>query len=96
MYIDIKLDESSVVNNPSKRRRHCTIYALKGQSSALIFQVECKNLFVIGPSLGLPNIFDFGLVYTKIFIFENGLPGESKLPMLFTAGSQNSPSRLIR
>ena len=51
--------------------------------------------------LGVPNIFDFGLVFAEIFLFENRLPGivyygESKLPMWFTAGSRNSLSRLLR
>jgi len=64
---------------------------LKGQSSEPIFWVECKNLFVIGPILGTPNIFDFGLIFAEIFVFKNRLPGivyyaESKLPKLFIRG----------
>jgi len=72
---------------------------LKGQSSEPIFWVECKNLLVIGPILGAPNIFDFGLIFAEIFVFENGLSGivyyeESMLCILFTTQSGNSPSRL--
>ena len=74
---------------------------LKGQSSELIFWVECKNLFVIGPVLGTPNIFDFGLIFEEIFVFENWLLGivyygESMLCVLFTTQSQNSLSHLLR
>jgi len=74
---------------------------LKGQSSELIFWVECKNVFVIGPILGTPNIFDFGLVFAEIFVFENRLLGivyygELMLCVLFTTQSQNSPSCLLR
>jgi len=43
----------------------------------------------------MPKDFDYGLVFAEIFILENLLPvivyhGESKLPALFAAGSQNS------
>jgi len=74
---------------------------LKGQSSEPIFWVECKNLFGIGSVLGTPNIFDFGLVFAEIFVFENRLPGivyyrESMLCVLFTRQSRNSPSCLLQ
>jgi len=65
---------------------------LKGQSREPIFWVECKNLLVIGLVLGTPNIFNFGLVFAEIFIFENQLPGivyygESMLCEPFTTQS---------
>ena len=46
----------------------------------------------MGPYLGVPNIFDFGMVFEEIFIFKNRLPRivyyvESKLPVSFTVGS---------
>jgi len=55
----------------------------------------------MGLLLGIHNIFDFGLVFLEIFVFKNRLPGivyykESKLSVSFTAGSQNSPSCLLR
>ena len=74
---------------------------LKGQSSEPIFWVEYKNWSVIGPFLDIPNIFDFGLVFAEIFVFENRLPaivyyGELMLFVSFITQSRNSPSRLLR
>ena len=71
------------------------ILFFKGTVQRTDFWVELKNLLVIGPLLGVPKIFDFGLVFAEMFAFKNLLPGivyyrESKLPVLFTAGSQNS------
>jgi len=78
---------------------HAT-FSLKGQSSEQIFWAECKNLFVIGPVLGSPNIFDFGLLFEEIFVFENRLPSivyfrELMLCISFTTQNWNSPSRLL-
>jgi len=83
---------SAVQDSMAKQQQNLT---LKGQSSEAILWVKCKNLLVIGPLLGVPNIFEFGLVFAEIFVFENRLNGivyygESKLPVSFTAESQNS------
>ena len=86
---------------PSGKWIHGVGRPLKGQSSEPIFLVECKNVFVIGPILGIPNIFDFCLVFPEIFVFEIRLPGivyygDSMLCASFITQSRNFPSRLLR
>ena len=72
-----RIQNKALILMQSRSRIRSHIYAvstkhsLKGQFNESLFQGEYRNYVVIGPLSGTPKDFDYGLIFSEIFVFAN-------------------------